>query len=74
MADTIYVLTVTGMHGGSCGLLIDDTLEELPGVSASRTDVGQARTTVYVDPARCAVDDVIGAIAEAGYTAQEVQP
>jgi copper chaperone len=73
MADTVYVFTVSGMHCGSCGLLIDDTLEDLPGVSASRTDVKQARTTVYVDPTRCAIDDVIGAIAVAGYTAQEVR-
>jgi len=74
MAEVTYTFTVTGMHCGSCGLLIGDTLEDMPGVSVSHTDVRRSRTTVYLDPDRCATDDIIGAIADAGYAAQVVQP
>jgi Cu+-exporting ATPase len=57
---------VTGTHCDSCGLLIDDEVEELPGVTASTTDVRTGRTVVEcatpVDPER-----IIAAITEAGY-------
>ncbi|MET9835538.1 heavy-metal-associated domain-containing protein [Streptomyces sp. NPDC006385] len=33
------VLHIEGMHCTSCGLLIDDELEDIPGVRSSRTDV-----------------------------------
>lgn len=60
--------TVTGMHCNSCGLLIDDEVEELPGVTASTTNPRSGRTVIEadatVDPA-----DIIAAIAQAGYTA-----
>lgn len=65
--------TVTGMHCNSCGLLIDDEVEELAGVVASATSVRAGRTVVDtdrpVDPAA-----VIAAIAAAGYTAQQHAP
>ncbi|MFI8320355.1 MULTISPECIES: heavy-metal-associated domain-containing protein [Streptomyces] len=60
--------TVTGMHCNSCGLLIDDEVEELPGVTSSTTDVRKERTivdlTAPIDP-----DAIVAAIAEAGYEA-----
>ncbi|MFI5618657.1 cation transporter [Streptomyces sp. NPDC051567] len=60
---------VTGMHCGSCGLLIDDEVEEVPGVVSCTTDVRKGRTVVEcdgpVDPAA-----VVAAVAEAGYTAR----
>jgi copper chaperone len=63
-----YTFTVTGMHCGSCGMLVDETLEELPGVRASRTDVRHRTTTVdhddVIDPAT-----ITAAIAELGYRA-----
>lgn len=42
------VLLVEGMHCTSCGLLIDDELEDIPGVRSSSTDVRAGRTTVRV--------------------------
>ncbi|MBT2476834.1 heavy-metal-associated domain-containing protein [Streptomyces sp. ISL-94] len=57
------------MHCNSCGLLIDDEVEELAGVRASTTSIRTGRTVVEldgpVDPA-----DVIAAITEAGYAAE----
>ncbi|MEV8511463.1 heavy-metal-associated domain-containing protein [Dactylosporangium sp. NPDC051484] len=72
-APTTATITfrVEGMHCGSCGLLIDDTLEDLPGVSASTTNVRTGHTTVTLDPARVAPEQVITAIGQLGdYSAQ----
>ncbi len=71
---TTYTLQVEGMHCASCGLLIDDTLEDLPGVLSTQTRMRDARTTVEVDPKRCTLDQVVAAIGGAGYTAKLVQP
>ncbi|MFJ7272245.1 cation transporter [Streptomyces sp. NPDC099050] len=64
--------TVTGMHCDSCGLLIDDEVEELAGVVASATSVRRGRTVVDadrpLDPAA-----VIAAIASAGYRAERAR-
>jgi copper chaperone len=71
---TTYTLRVEGMHCASCGLLIDDTLEELPGVLRAETRIRDGRTTVRVDPGRCTPEDLVAAVAEAGYPARVVQP
>jgi copper chaperone len=69
-----YTLQVDGMHCASCGLLIDDTLEDLPGVLRAETRMREGRTRVQVDPDRCTPDELVAAVVEAGYTAQVVQP
>jgi copper chaperone len=65
---------VEGMHCASCGLLIDEALEDLDGVRSSATSVRTGRATVEFDPAQCTPADVVAAIAEAGYTARPEQP
>ncbi|GAA3390348.1 heavy-metal-associated domain-containing protein [Cryptosporangium minutisporangium] len=72
MADTLTTLTiqVTGMHCASCGLLVDEAVEDLPGVKASSTSVRAATTTVELDTARCAPADVLDAINATGYAAR----
>jgi len=42
------MLAVEGMHCASCGLLIDDELEDLPGVRSASTSVRTGRTTVHL--------------------------
>jgi copper chaperone len=66
---TTHLFEVSGMHCGSCALLIDDALEDLPGVVSTRTTVKQGRSTVELDPSRNSPEDVIRAIEELGYTA-----
>jgi copper chaperone len=69
------VFNVDGMHCASCGLLIDDTVEEVPGVLSSSTDVRAARTVVTVaDGASVDPVTIIKAISEAGYTARPDWP
>lgn len=65
----IHVFRVEGMHCGSCALLIDDALEDLPGVRSTQTSMKKARSTVELDTALSTADDVIAAITELGYTA-----
>ncbi len=62
-------IMVTGMHCSSCGMLIDETLEELPGVASALTDVRREMTTVEYDPAQTSLDAITAEIAKLGYTA-----
>lgn len=67
--STTYVFTVTGMHCASCGLLIDETLEdEVPGVQRAETSVRKGRTVVTADDG---LDPAViaSAITAAGYQA-----
>jgi Cu+-exporting ATPase len=70
---TTYTFTVTGMHCASCGMLIDDALEELPGVHRSQTSVRAGRTLVDVDAADVDPLVIAAVITATGYPAQ-VQP
>lgn len=72
MTTTELRLAVTGMHCISCGLLIDEVVEELEGVTRSATDTRQNTTAVTFDPTLVTVDDITAAIAEVGYVATRV--
>lgn len=61
-------LIVTGMHCGSCGMLVDDALEELPGVQTSRTSVRKG-TTVIEHDGKVATEKLLTAVAQLGYRA-----
>lgn len=61
--------TVNGMHCASCGILVDEAVEELAGVARSDTDSRRGRTVVSADLAVTTVADITTAITEAGYTA-----
>lgn len=67
---TRLTFAVDGMHCASCGMLIDETVEDLDGVATSTTSLRTGRATVTLDPARCGPADVLAAIVTAGYTAR----
>ena len=69
---TTLEFSVTGMHCASCAHLIDETLEDLPGVEGSQTDHAEGRTVVRADPGVATADDIVAAIAGAGYKATPV--
>jgi copper chaperone CopZ len=69
MATTTHVFRVEGMHCGSCALLIDDTLEDLPGVRDTQTTIKAGRATVELDLTHNGPEDVIATITELGYRA-----
>lgn len=63
------VLRIEGMHCGACALTVDDALEELDGVTRSKTSFARARAKVNYDESRVGVDELRRAIAELGYDA-----
>ena len=69
MAVATVAFTVTGMHCASCGMLIDETLEELSGVERADTDTRRGRTVVRADLAVTSVGEMVAAVGDAGYTA-----
>lgn len=67
--DRKTVLRITGMHCTSCGMTIDDALEEVPGVRSSKTNYAKARTEVqHTDAIK--LEQLIAAVQEAGYQAE----
>ncbi|MFD6967958.1 cation transporter [Streptomyces sp. NPDC059979] len=64
------LLRIEGMHCSSCVLLIDEELEELPGVRSARTSLRDARTVVLLDqPGAVHTGELIAAVERAGYRA-----
>ncbi|AJT63157.3 heavy-metal-associated domain-containing protein [Streptomyces chattanoogensis] len=65
-------LLVEGMHCNSCGLLIDDELEELAGVRSATTDVRAGRSVVRLEKGADVDPAVLVAAVEAAgdYTAR----
>lgn len=71
---TTHTFRVDGMHYASCSMLIDETLEDLPGVATSHTSVKNARTTVELDTTATTTEQVTAAITELGYQAELLAP
>ncbi|UGT70906.1 heavy-metal-associated domain-containing protein [Nocardia gipuzkoensis] len=69
MATSTHELRIEGMHCGSCALLIDDTLEDLPGVHRARTTMKNRRSIVELDPSTTDIADILAAVEKLGYTA-----
>jgi len=62
---------VTGMHCASCGLLVDDTLEDIPGIASSSTDARSGSAVIDLEPGATVEHDVvIAAITSLGYAAR----
>ncbi len=71
-ADAV-LLRIEGMQCSSCVLLIDEELEELPGVRSARTSLRGARTAVQLDhPGAAHTDELLLAVERAGYRAVQV--
>lgn len=63
-------LVVAGMHCASCTILIDETLEEIPGVVSSSTDLRRQTTTVEYDPAQTSLAAITDELVKLGYSAR----
>lgn len=68
----VLVLAVEGMHCGSCGLTIDDAVEDVRGVARATTSFRTGLTEVVLapgaDPGQVG-RDAIAAVTSAGYGA-----
>lgn len=62
---TETTLTITGMSCGHCVMHVQKALAAVPGVEATKVEIGKA--TVTYDPAQASLDALRGAVANAGY-------
>lgn len=73
MSDGTRRYRVTGMHCASCGLLVDDELEDLPGVRRSETDTSAGTVVPVVDAGGAPSDgEVLAAVELLGYRAERL--
>jgi copper chaperone len=72
MSNRTITLEIAGMHCASCGILVDDCMEDVDGVVSSRTDLRSGRCVAVVTDGVSDVD-VLAAVAEAGYTGTILQ-
>ena len=67
-------VNIDGMHCASCGMLIDDALEDLPGVRSSTTSIRRRRCTVEYDPALTPRVLIVETIEGLGYRVTTTKP
>jgi copper chaperone CopZ len=72
MALTSASLVTTGMHCGSCAMLIDMTVGELDGVESVKTAYADGKTQLTYDPDVVTMDAILDAIRGAGYDAEQL--
>lgn len=69
MGKATVELVTTGMHCGSCAMLIDMTVGDLPGVESSTTSHAAGTTVVVFDDEVTSVDVIVESIRSVGYEA-----
>ena len=67
MSTRTVTVEITGMHCASCGILVDDCLEDVDGVVTSQTSIKTGQCVAVVSDT-VTDDDVLAAVVEAGYT------
>lgn len=63
---------IQGMHCTSCALVIDDALEEVPGIISSKTEYARSQVQVEYDASVVTKAQMLEAIAAQGYQATAV--
>jgi Cu+-exporting ATPase len=61
---------IGGMHCASCVTRVENALLSVPGVSDARVNLATERAGVVVDPSRVDPDQIVHAVAAAGYSAR----
>jgi Cu+-exporting ATPase len=67
MSTRTLTIEITGMHCPSCGILVDDCMEDVDGVIASQTSIKTGLCIATVEDT-VPDGDVLAAVTEAGYT------
>lgn len=67
MSTRTITVEITGMHCASCGILVDDCLEDVDGVVTSETSTKTGQCVAVVEDV-VSDADVLAAVEEAGYT------
>lgn len=63
-------LALSGLHCSSCAVNIDLTLEDLPGVTNSKTNYARSRATIDFEPEKLDPEKIITEIIKLGYDAK----
>jgi len=63
------LLSLTGMTCASCSAVIEKSLQKTPGVNAAHVNLATEIATVEFDPAVVGPNELIAAVAKAGYSA-----
>ena len=67
--NTVEINT-TGTHCSSCSMLIEMSVQDLPGVAEVKTPKGDGVTTVTFDPSKTTPEAIAEEIRQAGYGAE----
>jgi len=70
--NKIINLSLSGMHCSSCAILIERAIKKLPGIKQANVNFAAEKVRVTFDENIVAVKNIIQAISQAGYKAQEV--
>lgn len=70
MPESTIRIKTTGMHCGSCSMLIKMSLEDVPGVSAASADHATGITEVTYDTDKTDAGQLVDTIVQAGYGAE----
>ena len=65
-------LSLSGMHCTSCAAIIERSLKKVPGVSQASVNFAAEKAVITFDGSQARVADLIKAIGNAGYVAEEV--
>ncbi|HEX3621556.1 MAG TPA: heavy metal translocating P-type ATPase [Acidimicrobiales bacterium] len=65
---------ITGMHCGSCAARVQKVLSRQPGVAEANVNFATERATVAFDAGRVSPEDLVAAVAKAGYGLAPVRP
>lgn len=69
---TTTTLKVTGMTCGHCVRSVTDAIGSLDGVQSTNVELKDGRATIVYDEARVSPRDMVSAVMDEGYTAEEV--
>ena len=69
---TTTTLKVTGMTCGHCVRAVTDAIGGLDGVHSTDVQLQNGRATVVFDEAKVSPRDLVSAVMDEGYTAEEV--
>ena len=63
------VFAIDGMHCSSCAMNIDFDLEDLDGVTESKTSFARQKSEITYDVMKVSEEDIIKTVKQTGYTA-----
>lgn len=69
---TMTTLRVTGMTCGHCVRSVTQAIGQLGGVESADVQLDNGRAVVIYDPTKVTPRDMVDAVLEEGYTAEEV--